>query len=363
MKKKEEELRTSQLEGLETLNSVHAFLSSLPPPLPSESVSSRDGDDGMEDDHDFSNSGDKFKHRDTVRQMMKGTAAAETPEVGVNRVVVTRKLSRRQSIKLEESFGQDNLRSDGQLSAVFLACMYHGNDSEDSDDSDYFGSNDNNETSSRRKRDEKVDDIGEERTQECDVDFGDKENEYGNDNSANPERNILSTADIILRSTVPPWEAKGRNGNTQVTIGPKQFRSGRRLQDRVLEALENAQKTNACVTNNAVRTHFGYYDDSEDDEELRPVIREEEYIANYYEPFGDTFASTAKPPVMLGWCSEDADEGADFFNDFNARERGEVQAIPRAPEPPITSPKKMSAIGSLFSAMSTVDEDDDDWGT
>jgi hypothetical protein len=66
---------------------------------------------------------------------------------------------------------------------------------------------------------------------------------------------------------------------------------------------------------------------------------------------------------MLGWCSEDADEGADFFNDFNARERGEVQAIPRAPEPPITSPKKMSAIGSLFSAMSTVDEDDDDWGT
>mmetsp|Transcript_13782 Transcript_13782/g.25636 ORF Transcript_13782/g.25636 Transcript_13782/m.25636 type:complete len:517 (-) Transcript_13782:176-1726(-) len=357
LKKKDEELRASQQEGLDTLASVQSFLSSLPPPPPPGSDCGDALGDGDGEAYDDTHEGvDKFEHRDSVRKMMKGTAANELPDQGVNRVVVTRKLSRRQSAKLENSFGQDNMRCDAQMSAVFLSCMYNEEeDSDSSEDRDFFGCDD--EDTQRECQENSRVNPGTDKDQSAGS-VCDKENDSFSENNTQPDVVALSTADIIRQSTLPPWEARGPSENVQVTLGTKQFRSGQRLQDRVLEALEVAQKANAGVRNNAVRTHFGYYYDSEEEEALRPVLREEQFIANYYEPFGDTFASTARPPVMLGHGTGDEDEGADFFNEFNARESRQQQAAPPLEEAPIVSPTKMSAIGSLFTAMSSFEEDE-----
>lgn len=331
------ELRASQRQGLHTLAAVQRYLSSTPA---LESLS-REGESSAAEDRGDSS------HRAAVQHMMKGTAAVELKPQPLSRVVVSRKLSRRKSVQLEKSLslGQDNLRCDAQLSAVFLHCMY----TEDEEDSD-------EEPGGR----------------------GGKENrevfaQHSNSSAQAPPLPLpppppppQSTCELVQQCAVPPWETSSSAGNTRVTLGAKQARP-RRLEDRVLEALELARGGNKQVRNNALRTHFGEYDDSDEDEELRPVLRGEQFAALYFQPFGDAFVSTARPPV-----SALDDEGADFFDSFNAREGEEQQtqtqtqqrerdALQAASSPANATPKKFSGLGSLFSAMTALEEEGDDW--
>ena len=102
---------------------------------------------------------------------------------------------------------------------------------------------------------------------------------------------------------------------------------------------------------------------------MRPVIREEEFVANYYEPFGETFVSTARPPVRIDLQPEE-DEGADFYNEFIMKTRKETEDFntestkkaPLPPPPPPSNmsspPPKLSVMGNLFGSMD-IDNDVD----
>ena len=219
--------------------------------------------------------------KDRIKNMMRGTNAVEQPEQSVHRVVVTRQLTRRQSLRVEESVKKDNLRCDAQLSSVFLKCMYDSSD----EDSDSFDGSENKEEEKRLKKElkrtEKIKNESVNKDLRNNIRQGDKENVHLIDINI-PDKATLSTSEIILRSTVPPWEAvrisesgndqlgkKERSWlhrNTQVTVGAKPFRSEMRLQDRIAMALDIAKEKNCAVKDNTVRTHFGFYYDTDEDE-------------------------------------------------------------------------------------------------
>lgn len=385
LQRREQALETSRRQGLALLSSVqNALLApspSLPPSPGSRNREDSDRDSDAERDSDRDRIDREEREREKVKDMMRGTAAVEVPEPVVERVVVTRQLSRRKSLQLQESFGQDNMRCDGQLSAVFLSCMYHNSDTDsdrdsdsESDNHDEGGDNDDDMFASPRRK------KGASSKPNPHHDANNNNNNNSNSNKENtsqgnqagsspphPPSPSLTTSEIILQSTVPPWEAVARRGrgdrNMQVTVGAKQVRDcSQKLEDRVLAALESAREGNARMSDNAVRTHFGYYYDTDEDEDesLRPVIREEVYIANYFEPFGETFASTAVPPPVMVSVDSETDEGADFFNEFNLRE---IRASYGSSEEEGGGqpPKKLSAIGNLFSSMSTIEDDGEGW--